>query len=113
MTIKEDQDMIDDAINFVVTTQNGIIAEVNQQNTVIKANSRGDIETFLGSSIKKHIVMSGNFYDTIRPTYPILRMVVSGLGLEPPTKLYYKQNRILIAEFDGFVIGIAPVCDKQ
>ena len=104
----QEQDKIDDAVDFVVQTKNGIVAEVNQQNTVIKAGSIEDIATFLGVNIKQHVKFSQGFDQTIKKQYPLLELVEFGLKLNRPTSLQYKCDRILIAVYDDCVFGIAP-----
>ena len=100
---------IEDAIDFEVRTQNKVIAEVNRQNTVIKASSKEEIGKFLDKSVLNHILVDGDFYNTIKSSYPLLDLVITGLNLQPPTVLYYKQDQILISiHGDDVVLGIAP-----
>lgn len=112
MTTIEKQDKIDDAVDFVIKIQNGIIAEVNQQNTVIKASSVGDIATFLGVNIKKYTIFkSWDFLKTINIEYPLLALVIAGLSLPDPKTIYYKKQRVLITVHGDVVLGVAPYGD--
>lgn len=114
---KTNQDKIDlaieDAIDFEVRTKNQVIAEVNRQNTIIKATSKEEIGTFLGNNIDSHIPVGGTFYQTIKAQYPLLELVIAGLGISQPTELHYRKHRILISVHSGVVLGIAPKCDKE
>lgn len=109
---QKELDRIDDAVDFVVHTRNQTIVEANRNNTVIKADSREDIVTFCGISLGSHEKYNGGFYRAIQKSYPLLELVMIGLELEPPNTLYYQQGKMLIAEFNDCVIGVAPMADK-
>ena len=105
----EDQDKIDSAVDFVVKTQNGIIAEVNQQNTVIKSDSRENIVIFLSIDLNKYVRFDPkSILEKTDFEYPLLKLVMAGLGLQDPDRIYYKHQRVLIAVHGDIVLGIAP-----
>ena len=103
------QDHIDDAINFISKTQNGIRAEVNQQNTVIKAETKEDIAQFLGVDITHHTVFTGQKKRERYVEFPLLYLTMEGLDLAPPDRIYYKHHRILISVHSDVVLGIVPI----
>jgi len=99
---------IEDAVDFRHMVKNGIEAQVNYQNTVIKADTVGSVAMFLGINIKKHVILVAQDKRDKFHEYPLLELVLEGLDLAPPSKVYYKYRRVLLADFGDFVIGIAP-----
>ena len=108
---EQEQDKIDDAIDFVDQTHNGITAKVNRQNTVIKAKSVDDIATFLNVELKTYVIST--IHILIPREYPLLKYVVAGLNMldsvDTPITYWYCQHNILYVEYDDFALGIAPV----
>lgn len=105
---EQEQDAIYDAIDFDDATKHGITAQVNCQNTVIKADSKSDIVKFLRVNISHHTIFTGQQKRDQFIKYPLFHLVMEGLDLAPPNRIHYKHERILIAEYDDFAIGIAP-----
>ena len=58
-TSEHEQDIIDDAVHFIDQIKYGIKAQVNYQNTVIKADSKSDIVKFLRVNISHHTILTG------------------------------------------------------
>ena len=108
MTTTKEQDQIDDTIDFIDITKNGTKAQVNRQNTIVKADNKENLAKFLGVRIENHVIFGPGFYSRIQVDYPLLELVEKGLKLSLPVRILYKHERILIAEYNDFVIGVAP-----
>lgn len=104
---------IDDAVDFDSKNKNGILAHVNFQNTVIRGDSAADISTFLGIHLEKHVKYGPSYYQAIKDEYPLFELVQAGLISISPHTLLYRSHRVLIAEYDNFAIGIAPMGDVK
>lgn len=104
-----EQDEIDFIVDFKEIKKRGITAKVNAHNTVMRATTMNDVAVFNGIKIDKHIRTEPSFYRTIKSKYPLLELVLSVDEYSTPCSLLHKHDRVLIAEYDGFVIAVAPM----
>ena len=100
---------------FKEKTQNGITAEVNRYNTVLKCKNVRDARIYVDLSRWEDYTKIDGLIDQeiIDEEHPHMKIVMNKLGLKPCTESYYLQKWPLVTVHGDCVLVTAPRIESE